>query len=187
MFGKKKEEGILDAEDDADLEARLLLSKDYLEGEERWLLGNDATYQPLFWAYLKTNEKMMRECMVADAPWRTGMPLDKDGIPMKSYTNQSECINNVLTKQKESAIKNDKAKRNMSKLAFVWDVWEEIVCQQKEEVIMALCGLSNVYDLADMAQCLRVDPDIWFSWSEKGTYRVPREVQSDDRGGGNGR
>ena len=40
---------------------------------------------------------------------RAGMPLDEDGIPMKSYTNQSECINNVLTKQKESAVKNDKA------------------------------------------------------------------------------
>ena len=36
---------------------------------------------------------------------RAGMPLDEDGIPMKSYINQSECINNVLTKQKESAVK----------------------------------------------------------------------------------
>ena len=24
-----------------------------------------------------------------------------------------------------------------------------------------------MYDLGDMAQYLRVDPDIWFSWSEK--------------------
>ena len=39
--------------------------------------------------------------------------------------------------------------------------------QQKEEVIMALCGLSSVYDLADMSQYLRVDSAIWFSWSEK--------------------
>lgn len=41
---------------------------------------------------------------------------------------------------------------------------------------MALCGFGNVYDLVDMVQCLRVDFDIWFSWFEKGTYRVLREV-----------
>ena len=62
---------------------------------------------------------------------------------------------------------NDKAKSNMSKLAFVRSVWEEVFHQQKEKVIMALCGLSSVYDLVDMAQYLRVDPDIWLSWSEK--------------------
>ena len=171
VFGKKNEDkeeaGILDAEDAADLQARLLSSKDNLEREERRLLGKDASYQPLFWAYLKNNERMMRECMVADVRQKAGMPLDEDGMPMRSYTNQSECINNVLTKQKEAAMKNDKAKSNMSKLTFVRSVWEEVVRQQKEEVIMALCGLSSVYDLADMAQYLRVDPDIWFSWSEK--------------------
>ena len=82
--------------------------------------------------------------MVADARQKAGMPLDEDGMPldedgmpMRSYTNQSECIDNVSTKQKEAAMKNDKAKSNISKLTFVRSVWEEVLHQQKEEVIMA--------------------------------------------------
>ena len=68
---------------------------------------------------------------------RAGMPLDEDGIPMKSYINQSECINNVLTKQKESAVKKKKP-------TVVQKVWEEEAHQQKEEMIKAICGLSNL-------------------------------------------
>ena len=81
----------------------LVSCKDALEKEERIILGKDNTYKPLFWAYLKSHENMMKECMVADARRKAGMPQDQEGLPLRSYTNQSEIkiiINNVLTKQK---------------------------------------------------------------------------------------
>ena len=58
------------------------------------------------------------KCMIATARIKAGMPNRESGKPLKSYTNQSESINNKLTRQKEDMAKNDKNKVDMSKVQF---------------------------------------------------------------------
>ena len=92
---------------------------------------------------------MMKKSMIVTARRKAGMPdAESTGRPEHCYTNQSESVNNKLTRQKESITKNDKSKGDMSKLQFTRDVWEEVDKQQQFELQMALCGLSEEYELA---------------------------------------
>ena len=103
--------------------------------------------------------------MIGDARKRAGMPCDQLGTPLRSYTNQSESINNKLTRQKEANVKNDKNKVDLSKLQFTKDVWEEVDKHQQEELHMTICGLSAEYELADVVGRLAVPPEEWFEMS----------------------
>lgn len=44
--------------------------------------------------------------MIATARSKAGMPINMSGEPVKCYTNQSESINDKLTRQKEALAKN---------------------------------------------------------------------------------
>lgn len=106
---------------------------------------------------------MMQKCMIATARQKAGMPIDANSTPLKSYTNQSESINNKLTRQKEAMAKNDKSKVNLTKLQFTRQVWEEVDRHQQEELQLAICGLSEEYELADLAAHLAVSTEKWFN------------------------
>lgn len=104
VFGKGDDsDGILDAKDKKDLKNRLTEAKESLDKEEQKLTGGKA---PEFWNYIKAHKKMMKNNMIATARLKAGMPLDSSGTPLKSYTNQSESINNKLTRQREAMEKN---------------------------------------------------------------------------------
>ena len=163
VFGTPTSEGLLDAEDKSDLITRILEAKKPLEAEELKLTGKET---PEFWSYLKSHKKMMKQSMIATARSKAGMPIDTSGKPVKCYTNQSESINNKLTRQKEALAKNDKSKVDLTKLQFTKDVWEEVDRHQQEELQLAICGLSNEYDLADIVAHLSVQVDEWFEMSE---------------------
>ena len=106
--------------------------------------------------------------MIATARRKAGMAdLDNKGKPARCFTNQSESVNNKLTRQKEAMTKSDKNKSDMSKLQFVKDVWQEVDRQQQFEMQMALCGLSEEYELSEMASYLQVNAEDWFEWREK--------------------
>ena len=111
--------------------------------------------QSEFWSYVNSHKKMMKQSMIATARSKAGMPIDTSGKPVKCYTNQSESINNKLSRQKEALAKNDKSKVDLTKLQFTKDVWEE-----------AICGLSSKYVLADTVAHLSVQVDEWFETSE---------------------
>ena len=155
--------GILDAEDKSDFKVRLSAAQETLDEEERRLTGNQT---PLFWKYLNSHKQMMKKCMIAPARKKAGMPLDKSGTPLRSYSNQSESINNKLTRQKEGMVKNDKSKVNMTKLQFTRDVFEEVDKHQQHELQLATCGLSNEYELADVVAHLAIPTEDWFDMSE---------------------
>ena len=159
IFGSATSRGILDADQKSDLKACLMAAKEPLDAEEVKLTGKET---PEFWSYLQSHKKMMKKCMIATARKKAGMPTDKSGKPLKSYTNQSESINNKLTRQKEAIAKNDKSKVDMTKLQFTKDVWEEVDSHQQEELTLAICGLSGEYQLADVVAHLEVTPDQWF-------------------------
>ena len=95
--------------------------------------------------------------------------------PALCFTNQSESVNKKLTRQKEAI---DKSKSDMSKLQFVRDVWEEVDNRQHYEMQMALCGLSEEYELSDMASYLQVDTDTWFDWSEEAREEYVRKFNN---------
>lgn len=161
VFGKGDDsDGILDAKDKKDLKNRLTEAKESLDKEEEKLTGGKA---PEFWNYIKARKKMMKNNMIATARLKAGMPLDTSGTPLKSYTNQSESINNKLTRQKEAMEKTDKSKVDLTKLQFTRDVWEQVDMHQQEELKLAICGLSEEYELADLVAHLAVSPEKWFN------------------------
>ena len=144
------------------MEARILEAKKPLDAEELKLTGKET---PEFWSYFNSHKKMMKQSMIATARSKAGMPIDTSGKPVKCHTNQSESINNKLTHQKEALAKNDKSKVDLTKLQFTKDVWEEVDRHQQEELQLAICGLSNEYDLADIVVHLSVQVDEWFDMS----------------------
>lgn len=93
------------------------------------------------------------------------MPLDPSGKPLRCYTNQSESINNKLTRVKEAVMKNDKGKVNMTKTEFTMEVWENVDNYQ-QEMKLAMCGLSEIYELADVVAYLKLTPEEWFDMNE---------------------
>ena len=138
---------MLDAYDKSDLKARTLAAKEATDTEEVRLTGNES---PGFWTYVHTHKKMMKKCMIATARIKAGMPNDESGKPLRSYINQSESINNKLTRQKEAMAKNDKNKVDMSKVQFTKNVWEEVDRHQQEELKLVICGVSCEYKLAEV-------------------------------------
>ena len=161
VFGKGQVcDFILDAKDKSDLKNRLSEAKGLLEQEEEKLTGKSA---PEFWNYISARKKMMQKGMIATARKKAGMPLEASGTPLKSYADQSESINNKLTRQKEAMAKNDKSKVNLTKLQVTRHVWEEVDRHQQEELQLAICGLSEEYELADLAAHLAVSTEKWFN------------------------
>ena len=112
----------------------------------------------------------MERCIIGEARKKAGMQQDQSGKPLRSYTNQSESVNNKLTRQKEAIVKNAKKKVNLTKLQFPKDVWEEVDKHQQGELQMVICGLSAEYDLADVAAHLQVPPDEWFEMCEEQSF-----------------
>ena len=102
------------------------------------------------------------KCMIATARIKAVMANRESGKPLKSYTNQSESINNKLTRQKEAMAKNDKNKVDMSKVQFTKNVWEEVDRHQQEELKLAICGVSSEYELTEVVAHLEVTIDEWF-------------------------
>ena len=68
----------------------------------------------------------MKRSIVHTARKKTGMPCNASGKQKKHFTNQSETINNKLTRQKQAMEKKDKGKNKISKLEFVRDLWIKI-------------------------------------------------------------
>lgn len=175
LYGDDKDLPIFES----DLKNRLSEAKGFLETEEMKLTRRSASE---FWNYISAHKKMMQKCMIATARQKAGMPIDANGTPLKSYTNQSESINNKLTRQKEAMAKNDKSKVNLTKLQFTRQVWEEVDRHQQEELQLAICGLSEEYELADLAAHLAVSTEKWFNMNrnQRTDYVLKFNKMSED-------
>ena len=161
VFGRNPD-SLLEAENKREVKSRLIEITQRLEEEGKRMTGKD----PQFWAYLSVNEKMMKRSMIVKSRRKAGMPSDSNGKPLRCYTNMADSVNNKLTRQKEAVTRKEKGKDNLTKLDFVRDVWEEVDRQQQLELSKAVCGLSDEYELSDIASYLEVPPEEWFEWSE---------------------
>ena len=72
--------------------------------KEKEILGSKESYQSKFWLYIDSHYEMMKNSMIALARKKAGLPEENE-VPIKSSTNPSELMNNVL-KSKMVAIKD---------------------------------------------------------------------------------
>ena len=170
VFGApEKSEGIVDAEDKRDVKQRLDSCKDALDKEEIEVLQKKNDYQPKFSKYLFDKQNMIGKTMTLKSRRDAGMPTDRNGKPIRPYTNTSESMNNVMAQAKLNYLRANNKRQNegLSKLEFTKNVFEEIHNKEQEELKMAVCGLSEEYELADAAAHLTIPVDTWFDWTEK--------------------
>ena len=160
VFGK---DGLVECATPTDLSTRLESRKTSLDIYEGQVLGMSEDYTSRFWKYMKKEEKMMAQHMIQCQRKQAGMPYDHTGIkPARPYTNQSESLNNILTRQKEAMSKAPKSK--VPTKNFVKNVWEEVTRHQPNELTKALVGMGEEYCLTEDATYLMVKQE-WFAWS----------------------
>lgn len=167
VFGQKgKIRGILDAEDSNELRKLLEDAKEEIESNETALAsGQEKKYKPVFYDYLLSHYDMMRDNMICNVRRQAGLPDGSDKKPVRSYTNMSESMNNVLKKTK-GHVQTPGAKQNMSKLEFTKDVFEVVVQDQRRELSLAIAELSEVYELAEVAKHCILPQETWFEMSK---------------------
>lgn len=159
VFGDR---GVVNSTNHADLTHRLDTLQAEVDALEKKLLGKP---EAEFWKYIQKNKEMFASSMIQDARIKGGMPLSDDGKPAECSTNQSESVNNILTRAKESFTGKTKHKRPLSKLEFIQHVWLPSIEYQEAQMQLALCGLSDDMELAPCAAYLLVDQETWFNWS----------------------
>lgn len=137
-----------------------------LDEKEMKLLQKHEGYIPQFSKYLADRQEMLGKTMMLQARCKAHMLLDKDGVHIPIY--QSESMNNEMSQAKTDFLNfNNKGKtENLSKLEFTKQVFEEIHERQMRELKLALCGLSEEYQLEKTVKHLAVSVDTWFDWSK---------------------
>ena len=56
------------------------------------------------------------------------------------------------------------------------DVWEAVDDQQQRELQLAICGMSDEYELAQIAAHLEVNAEKWFDWPEEKRTEYSQKV-----------
>ena len=121
VFGTSSEfTAVVDSEDKYELRALLDSFKPKFEDFERRTLDKEEGYESRFWKYINSHYKMKKKSVICSARNKAGLPFNSESdIPMRPYTNQSESINNILTRRKEAFQKTQKGKEKLRKLEFV--------------------------------------------------------------------
>ena len=85
---------------------------------------------------LANRQEMIGKTMTLKERRKAHMPLDKDGKPIRPYTNLSASMNNVMSQAKKKLLNfsNKGKNENLSKLEFTKHVFEEIHERQMREV-----------------------------------------------------
>ena len=159
VFG---EEGLLEAEDKKDLKRRIKTAEDFLMGMENAVSNS---IQEKFCDFIKKREKPVIRKMIRDVRQRANLPLDDNSVPVRSYTNQSETLNFMLSAKKESI--NFGKKKDLSKSQFIRDVWFSLIEEINEELQKAVYDQSDRYRLSESAEYLTVAIDEWYNWNNE--------------------
>lgn len=163
-----KEEGIVDAEDKKEVKQTLQSLRDDFDEKEVELLQENNTYKPQFSKYLEDKRELIGKKMALKYRRQAGLPNDAHGKPIRPYTNSSEAMNHVMsqTKVEYPRANGRKQNGNLSKLEFTRHVLEEIHQGEQEELKLALCRLSEKYQLTNVAAHLLVPVETWFDQTE---------------------
>lgn len=170
IFGvKEKHDGLIDCEDKQAVKQKASELKDFFDKKETELLQKQSHYEPQFSKYIMNSRKMIAKNMSLKQRREAGLPNDAHGKPIRPYTNSSEAMNHVMSQIKLEFLSANGRRQNdnLSKLEFTRHVFEEIHNTEQEEFKLAVCGLSEKYQLSDVASYLQVPVDTWFSWNDR--------------------
>ena len=98
---------------------------------------------------------MMKNCMAADVRTKAGLGSPPD----KFYTNDSENTNASLRHKTQG--------KEMGETAFAKAVKEMIEDDQEAEVILALFGASERYELREQFKRFKLSADEWWAMNER--------------------
>ncbi|PIK57067.1 hypothetical protein BSL78_06007 [Apostichopus japonicus] len=168
VFGMKgKSKGILDAEDDIELKVLLDGMKGDVDAREEMLLGSKREeYKPVSMVTSYLTSMLMKENMIGNVRRKAGLPNGPDGNPMRCYTNMSESMNHILKRTKEVS-QSPGTKRGLNKLQFTKNVFEVVVEEQRRELALSVANLSDIYELADVAQHCKIGQETWFDMAKE--------------------
>ena len=79
-----------------------------------------------------TEKKSVLRKFIRDARRKGGMPVDEEGVPRRTYTNQSETVNSMLSNRKQ--VLGYSKKDDLSKTQFIRNIWEPVVALQDSEI-----------------------------------------------------
>ena len=138
VFG---EQGLIECENKRDLKERLKEQSKLLDELEAEITKAD----PRFSTYLKERERKVLRRLIRDTRRKGGLTTDKNGIPQRVFTNQSETVNSMLAARKEALAYSKKD--DLSKASFIHKIWEKVIQEQSREIQKALCGQSRRYHI----------------------------------------
>ncbi|KAM7449476.1 hypothetical protein ABFA07_002618 [Porites harrisoni] len=109
---------------------------------------------------------MMKDNIVAKVQHQAGLKDGPNRKPIRSYTNPSESMNQVMSTFKKGVVSAKDGKENgLTKLEFTTSVFKEISLKQQEELYLAIAGISEEYELSKYVSHLAVSTDKWFGWN----------------------
>ena len=135
-----------------------------------------------FFEYLSAKKNLVVSKLIRGVRRNAGLLVNSHNVPDRSYTNQSESTNAILS-AKKVALGYTK-KEDITKLQFIRHVWEECVKEQDLEIEKCVHGQSDRFRLSDdVRQLLLVKPEKWFTLtkSQKDFYtNVICKYSTDD-------
>ena len=154
IFGKQEgrtyQPGLLDAATSDDFDAILLsLKQPWAERESR----KDG--QSKFHDWMKERASIMKNCMIADVRTKAGLGFPPD----KYYTNDSENTNGRLRHKTHG--------KELGEMAFAKAMKEMIEDDQEAEVILALFGPSERYELREQFKQFQLSAEEWWAKNER--------------------
>ena len=154
IFGKQEgrtyQPGLLDAATSDDFDAILLsLKQPWPERESR----KDG--QSKFHDWMKKRAPIMKNCMIANVRTKAGLGF----LPDKYYTNDSENTNGRLRHKTHG--------KELGETAFAKAVKELIEDDQEAEVILALFGASERYELREQFKRFQLSAEEWWAKNER--------------------
>ena len=155
--------GLVEAADKKALKKQLQEAIPLLDTIETTLLNKGSEYKPRFSIFIKQNDAVLRR-MVRDVRIEMGLPLKSDGTPMRTYTNQSECMNSMLKAKKTSLGYGQRT--DLKKYQFIKDIYLPMIEEKDEELKKAVYGQSYHHRLSPRAKYLEVDTEYWFDLSK---------------------
>ena len=92
----------MDLESKTKVKEQIRVTKESMDKKQTDILQKTAKYQPSFSEYLNEQRELISKTMSLEARRKAGIPIGKNGKPVRPYTNASEAINNVMLQTKES-------------------------------------------------------------------------------------
>jgi hypothetical protein len=165
VFGKQEgnvyQVGLVDAASEDEFDARLLSLRESWAKREKCAVENCQVYQ-----WMEERSLMVKSCMLASVRTKAGL----GNPPMKFYTNDSENTNRRLRDKTNG--------REQGETSFIRDMKELIEDSQETEVVLAMYGASEVYEVRESFRKFELQREEWFRMNEDQRRKYIRDIYS---------